>query len=315
MIDSEAEREANARAPHWSQLKEGGSVLGIRALLFVHRVGGALLFRLFLFPVICFYVIFRRHSYRASRFYLERLHEFSGAVPPPRFWHVFAHFWSFGIALMDKLSVWTGKITLADVVLHNQRLMEQLLAEGKGGVILISHLGNFEICQALSQGLPDFRLTVLHHTKHAVKFNTVLNPHKGASSIAVHQVTELDMGVAMQLGEKVGAGQFLALSGDRVAIDNPASSIEASFLGRAAPFPSGPFILARVLQAPIVTAFCIKEAGRYNIYFELLWEGGAVKRAERNALIPELIRKYAGRLEYYCQKAPLQWYNFYSFWH
>jgi predicted LPLAT superfamily acyltransferase len=306
---------ANANALHWAQLKEGGTVFGMRLLLFVHRWGGPLIFRTFLFPVICYYLVFRRQGYRASHEYLARLHRSSGVVPVPRFWHVFAHFWSFGISLLDKMSVWSGRITLADVELHNEQLMVELLRARQGGVLLISHLGNFEICQALSETMPEFRLTVLHHTRHAVKFNSVLNRHKGNSSITLHQVTELDMGVAMQLGEKVSAGQFLALSGDRVAVDNPASSLAVDFLGHSAPFPSGPFVLGLALQAPIITVFCIREAGRYNIYFEMLWPGGGVKRAERKALMNELVRNYAARLEYYCQKAPLQWYNFYSFWH
>jgi predicted LPLAT superfamily acyltransferase len=306
---------ANANALHWAQLKEGGTVFGMRLLLFVHRWGGPLIFRIFLFPVICYYVMFRRQSYRASRQYLMRLHEFGGALPAPRFWHVFAHFWSFGLTLLDKLGVWSGKITLADVDLHNEQVMLDLLAANKGGLLLISHLGNFEICQALSEKVPEFRLTVLHHTRHAVKFNSVLNRFKGNSSITLHQVTELDMGMAMQLGEKVGAGQFLALSGDRVAVDNPASAIAVDFLGQPAPFPSGPFVLGLALQAPIIAVFCIREAGRYNIYFEVLWQGGGVKRTERKALMTQLVRNYVARLEYYCQKVPLQWYNFYSFWH
>jgi predicted LPLAT superfamily acyltransferase len=306
---------ADANDLHWSQLKEGGSVLGMRLLLLVHRFGGPLVFRLFLFPVVCYYVLFRRQSYRASRLYLTRLRGFSRASPAPNFWHVFAHFWNFGISMLDKLNVWSGRLTLADVVLHNQQLMEGLLAAHKGALLLISHLGNFEICQALSERMPEFKLTVLHHTRHAAKFNSVLNRYKGTASITLHQVTDIDMGLAMQLGEKVGAGEFLALAGDRVAIANPDSAVTVDFLGNPAPFPSGPFILGLALQVPIITVFCIKEAGRYHIYFETLWDGGGVKRAARKGLMTELIQHYAGRLEYYCRKAPLQWYNFYSFWH
>lgn len=306
---------SDANNLHWSQLKEGGSVLGMRLLLVVHRFGGPLIFRIFLVPVICYYVLFRRQSYQASLLYLTRLRGFSGNSPAPRISSVFAHFWNFGISMLDKLSVWSGRLTLADVVLHNEQLMEGLLAGKKGGLLLISHLGNFEICQALSERMPDFNLTVLHHTRHAVKFNSVLNRYKGTSSIKLHQVTDIDMGLAMQLGEKVGAGEFLALSGDRVAINNPNSAVTIDFLGHPAPFPSGPFILGLALQVPMITVFCIKEAGRYHIYFETLWEGGGVKRGARKGLITELIRQYAGRLEYYCRKAPLQWYNFYSFWH
>ncbi len=45
--------------------------------------------------MICFYVLFRRDSYRASRQYLERMHRFNAAFPAPRPWHVFTHFWNF----------------------------------------------------------------------------------------------------------------------------------------------------------------------------------------------------------------------------
>lgn len=300
---------------HWAQLKEGGSLLGMRILLFAHRFGGHFIFRIFLFPVICFYVIFRRQSYIASRTYLTRVHEHTGCFPVPRFWHTFLHFWSFGVAMLDKLSVWTGELTLDDVVLHDEGLIDDLIAEGKGALILISHLGNFEICQALSDRIPGFSLSVLHHTKHAEKFNRLLNQYRSSSPVKFFQVTELNMGVAMQLGEKVSAGQFLAMSADRVAIANPASSVTLDFLGHPAPFPSGPFILGHVLQVPIITVFCIKEAGRYNIYFETLWEGGHVKHKERASVARSLMQEYVGKLEYHCRNAPLQWYNFYSFWH
>jgi predicted LPLAT superfamily acyltransferase len=287
----------------------------MRILLFAHRFGGQLIFRILLVPVICFYVIVRRQSQSASTDYLSRMHRFTGTFPAPRIWHVFLHFWNFAGALLDKLSVWSGEITLDDIVIHGRQTMDDLVAAKHGGLLLISHLGNFEICQALSEKIPDFRLTVLHHTRHATKFNQLLNQYKNASSIALLQVTDLDMGVAMQLSERVTSGEFLAMSADRIAIDNPGSAVTASFLGAPAPFPSGPFILGLTLQAPIVTAFCIKEAGRYNVYFETLWEGGEVRRRERTDVISGLMHAYVKRLEYYCQRAPLQWYNFYSFWH
>ncbi|MES2605831.1 MAG: hypothetical protein V4603_12905 [Pseudomonadota bacterium] len=300
--------------PHWSQLKESGSVTGMRILLFAHRLGGDILFRVLLFPVIGFYVIFQRHSYVASREYLQRLHEF-GKFPPPRPWHIFRHFWNFGVSLLDKLSVWTGKINIGDVVLHDKHVVEDLLAQKRGALLLISHLGNFEICQALSEEIPDLQLTVLHHTKHAAKFNHLLDQTRSAASVSLLQVTEIDMAMAMQLGERIGTGQFLAMSADRVAINNPSSSRLLSFMGHLAPFPSGPFVLGLVLQAPVITVFCIKEAGRYHVYFDTLWEGGEVKRADRAGLMARLMQQYVGRLEYHCQKTPLQWYNFYSFWH
>ena len=35
----------------------------------------------------------------------------------------------------------------------------------------------------------------------------------------------------------------------------------------------------------------------------------------RDEAIGRYVAEYAARLEYYCREAPLQWFNFYDFWH
>ncbi|MFT5658522.1 MAG: putative LPLAT superfamily acyltransferase, partial [Gammaproteobacteria bacterium] len=37
-------------------------------------------------------------------------------------------------------------------------------------------------------------------------------------------------------------------------------------------------------------------------------------RKQRDQIINETVQSYAHRLEYYCQKAPLQWFNFFPYW-
>ena len=37
-------------------------------------------------------------------------------------------------------------------------------------------------------------------------------------------------------------------------------------------------------------------------------------RKERDRVLTDLVAQYAARLEYYCRRAPLQWFNFYQFW-
>lgn len=299
---------------HWAQLKESGSLRGMRILLFANRYGGSVLFRILLFPVVCFYLVCKRASYRASLDYLQRLHAYDPTQPRPRPWHVFRHFWNFATSLLDKMLVWSGRITRSDVVLHGSELIDTLLAEQRGAMLLISHLGNFEICQALSQGRHNLHLTVLHHTRHATKFNKLLSQQKHSATIKLLQVSDLDVAVAIQLGARISAGEFVASAADRVAISNHASSRLCNFLGQPAPFPTGPFALALALQAPVISVFCLKKNGRYHVHFEQLWSGGEVKRAQRNTRIASLLDAYVAKLEYHCLTAPLQWYNFYSFW-
>lgn len=45
-----------------------------------------------------------------------------------------------------------------------------------------------------------------------------------------------------------------------------------------------------------------------------LW-GMRLPRKNREQAIVQTIQRYAERLQHYCLKAPLQWFNFFDFWH
>ncbi len=302
------------QARHWAEIAETGTILGIRILVFAYRLGGPWLFKIFLFPVICFYFLIRSDSRQISREYLHRVQGKAKQLPPVTLLLSFKHFWQFALTLIDKFAIWMGKIKLQQVVLHNLELVDQLVANKQGGIIAISHLGNFEICHALSQSHPGFKLTVLHHTKHAEKFNQVFNQYTDESTVQMLQVTDMDAALAMQLSEKVGRGEFIAIAADRVPINNPSATVACEFLGESANFPRGPYVLANALAVPMLLLICIKQQGTYHIYFETLSEGGKVARSEREAFIHKTAEKFAKRLEYYTCEAPLQWFNFYDFW-
>jgi len=298
---------------HWAERPETATLRGMRLLVAVYRLGGVWPFRLCLAPVVLCYGLFHRGARQASADYRRRMHRANPAFPPPRPWHFFRHLWEFANALLDKLAVWMGDITRDQVMLHDSRIIDDLLERGQGALILISHLGNFEICQALSETRPGLRLTVLHHTGNAAKFNDVLSRYNRSSQIELLQVTDLDIGTAMRLSGKIADGEFVAIAADRVAIGN-GRSLDRNFLGAPARFPLGPFALAVALEAPVLTIHCIERDDHYHIHFETLWQGGAVPRKEREMRRDALADAFVARLEQHCLTAPWQWYNFFPFW-
>lgn len=302
-----------SRSSHWARHPETATLHGMRLLLAVYRVGGAWPFRLCLAPVVLFYALFHHPARRASADYRRRMHRFNPAFPAPRPWHILRHLWQFATALLDKLAVWMGDITREQVTLHDSAIIDELLERKRGALILTSHLGNFEICQALSESRPGLKLTVLHHTRHAAKFNDVLAQYTRRSPIELLQVTELDIGMAMMLNARIAAGEFVAIAADRVAIGN-GRSLERDFLGDRAAFPLGPFALAVALEAPVLSIHSLKQEDRYHIHFETLWQGGAVARSQRNIQRENLASTFVARLEQHCLAAPWQWYNFFPFW-
>jgi predicted LPLAT superfamily acyltransferase len=92
----------------------------------------------------------------------------------------------------------------------------------------------------------------------------------------------------------------------------------ADFLGKPAPFPQGPFMLASVLEAPVYLIFGLRDDQskhpHFDVYFEHFSDGIQLPRATRQQSLQQVVQQYANRLQHYTMKAPLQWYNFFNFW-
>jgi predicted LPLAT superfamily acyltransferase len=156
---------------------------------------------------------------------------------------------------------------------------------------------------------------VLVHTKHAQIFNRLLGQLDPKSQLNLMQVTEISPATAVLLSEKIGRGEFVAIAGDRIPVSSSPRVALAKFLGEMAPFPVGPYILASLLRCPVYLLFSLRAGHASEIHFELFRESIRLPRKSRDAALAGLVGEYARRLEHFCLRAPLQWFNFYDFWH
>ena len=309
---------AETQGTHWAQISEAGAVGGMRFMFGCFRVGGRPLFKVMLFPVILYYFLLRPGARRASLDWLRRLRAQGVAANGWIYWKGFRHFWQFGMAIIDKLAVWKGKISIDDVAVENGHIIRELLAAQRGAVLVISHHGNFEICRCLSARHPQMRLTVMVHTKNAQKFNRFFREQIGHSLTDFLQVTEITPATAMMLSERVERGEFIVIAGDRVPVNSPQNSLQAEFFGERAPFPAGPFTLAAILRVPLIALFCARDPQvqhRYRIHFQPLGDATQVTRKQRAHYLQQWVEEYARQLEAQCRRDPLQWFNFFDFWH
>jgi predicted LPLAT superfamily acyltransferase len=166
----------------------------------------------------------------------------------------------------------------------------------------------------MSKRQPGLKLTVLLHTKHAARFNQLLAQVNPDSQLDVMQVTELTPATAALLQEKIDRGEFVAIAGDRIPVAPAPRVALAPFLGAPAPFPIGPYVLASLLQCPVYLIFSLPNGRGWEIHFELFHRSIHLSRKDRDRELAALAAAYATRLENYCRRAPLQWFNFYDFW-
>jgi predicted LPLAT superfamily acyltransferase len=299
---------------HWSRLGESGAVFGMKLLLLVYRLFGRNGFRVCLYPVMVYYYLFRGSARRASQAYLRRIRPLL-AADQCRGLSSFRHFISFGEILLDKLLVWMGRIRREDVVFANPDIAREIDVNPAGGIIVVSHLGNFEICNALSQQLAHLRLTVLVYTRHAQKFNSLLRGVSADADVEILQVNDLSPATLMLFADRVNAGGYVVIAGDRTPLSAAGRVSEVEFLGGIAAFPQGPFIIAGLLKCPVFFLFCIKQEARYHVYLERYGEPIDFHQRERRPeILDAAVQVFANRLQYYCLQAPLQWFNFFPFW-
>lgn len=303
----------NTGGRHWASINELSFVAGMRALFWIYRVLGRWPFRLVLYPVLFWYVLTKSSPRRASLDYLQRVSR--KANVDVGVFGVVKHFASFAETILDKMLLWGGRFNTDAVTFHGTAQMERVIREKRGALLICSHLGNLELCRVMSRNHKSLRLTILVHTKHARAFNQLLATLDPQSQMNLMQVTEMTPHTAMQLSEKISNGEFVVIAGDRIPVSPDPRVVMADFLGEPAAFPIGPYVLASILQCPAYLLFSTQRGNHPEVHFELLRESIHLPRKGRDEALKPLAADYAARLEHYCLRAPLQWFNFYDFWH
>ncbi|GAD32011.1 conserved hypothetical protein [Photobacterium leiognathi lrivu.4.1] len=305
---------------HWSSHAERGTILGIKTLLAVYSLLGRKAFNILLKVVMGYYYLTGKKVRKASEDYLEQLESYASdnQLALPAKLNSYDHLLSFGHTMLDKLVAWQGDYSENNLTIHGDEHFNELAKRQQGIVVLGSHLGNLELCRALSSRHPDIKINALVFTEHAERFNAVLKAINPDSDLNLIQVNELGADTAIMLQQKVEQGEWVVIVGDRTSVTKEQRVVWADFLGKPAPFPQGPFILASVLKVPVYTLFGLRDDSQatphFDVYFEPFSEQLILPRKTRETALQETVQQYASRLESYTIKAPLQWYNFFNFW-
>lgn len=292
---------------HWAAMGESTFVAGIWLLFGVHRLLGRAVFSGLLWPIVLVYWLARPALRAHSLGYLRRMQPAAG-------WREgLAHVRLFAETMLDKLLAIAGRYPLHRVQARGADAVHAQALTGQGAVLVTAHTGCLELCQALAETHRDIKVNVLVHTKHAESFNRILarlNPQRGVELI---EVSDLDMGLTLKLAERVAAGEFIAIAGDRVPVRG-SKTVRIPFLGADADFPVGPYLIAGLLGCPLFLMLSLHEGDGYALEFELLADKVLLPRRAREAALTEHARRFADALAARLRRSPYDWFNFYAFW-
>jgi predicted LPLAT superfamily acyltransferase len=298
---------------HWSAVAERGAYWGLQSLKLAYMLLGRSGCLALMGPVVAYFYATDPAGRRHSRAYLTRVHARKGSAPPS--WRTgFQHYMRFAGKALDSFIAWTDPARAGPIKVVSSSELDHLADAGTGVLLIVSHLGNADVCRASLAVHFKRRVNVLIHTQHAALYNDLIRSLRPDVEDYTIQVTEIGPQTAIDLKDCVGRGEWLAIAGDRTPVHGQQRTSRVPFLGAKASFPVGPYILASLMGCPVYLMFCLREGSGHTVHFEKFANSVLLPRYDRERALANLAARYARRLEHYCLQAPLQWYNFYDFW-
>lgn len=310
------------RRQHWAQQDEVKGLWGMRLMLRVWQLFGRRAFTVLLWPVIGVYWLTARPARQASQQWTARVKQVltQRNMPVPPRLNSFFHFMRFGNAMLDKVASWRGELKFHRDVVFAPGAYDVLDADAsQGKLLLASHLGDVEACRALAQLEGSRVINALVFSDNAQRFKQIMTEMAPQAGVNLMPVTDIGPDTAIAIKEKLERGEWVAIVGDRIAVTPQRGGdwrvIWSSFMGQPAPFPQGPFILASILRCPVVLIYALRQQDALTIHCEPFADPLLLPRGERQQALQQAVDRYAQRLEHYALMSPLDWFNFFDFWH
>jgi predicted LPLAT superfamily acyltransferase len=299
----------------WVSVAERGSILGMRFVVWCYRVLGRRFCQALILPVVLYFFLTDRKGRRASLRYLRRLYARPGGPEAlggrPTWRHALRHYHAYGLSILDRVGFWLGRDDDYTIVLHGEEHFTRLQQEGRGAILLGTHLGSFDALRVLARR-GQVVVNVVMFIQHARMINSIFQTLDRNASVRMIQLDATSINAAFAIKACVERGEFVALLADRVGIGDEKRTGQIEFLGDRTAFPHGPFFLASLLKCPLVFMVALRAGdGRYEAFAERVAERVAVSGPDD---LDELAEDYVRRLERYCMMAPYQWFNFYDYW-
>jgi len=281
-------------------------------ITFLSRKMGQWAFQLFAwFVATGYFILFPGRVGNSVRTY--------GAVFPERHWlfhlwcawrqfHNFTHVYQDRFVLQN-----AGKLTYTSDGMHH---LEEAVSKGRGGILLMSHMGNWEAAaHLLKRKQKDLRLLLYMGIKQKEQLERLQKEALVQSGIRIIAV-EKEGGSPMDLVEGIKfleSGGIVSMTGDLVW-KKEQRTVPVRFLGQEILLPEVPHILALLSGVPILTFFAFR-SGKNSYQFTMAEPIylKAVSRNERGEVINQSAQAYARVLEKALRQHPLQWYHFKPF--
>ena len=294
----------------WKLRPERSNMFWLRVMTWISLTLGRGPSRIVLYGIAAYFLAFAPQARNMSRNYLRRVLKLRSSAEVG--WrHLFRHFLSFASAIHDRVYLVNDRFELFDIRVHNNTLIDDIVATGQGVFLIGAHMGSFEVLRAIGRRQPGLRVAMVMYEENARKINAALsaiNPKARQDIVALGHIDSM-----IQVHELLARGTVVGMLGDRSLGNDDTRGVD--FLGDRAELPLGPFRMAAIMKRPVLFMTGLYRGGnRYDIHFEMLADFSALAPRGRTLAVAAAMTRYALLLEQYCYSAPYNWFNFFDFW-
>lgn len=190
------------------------------------------------------------------------------------------------------------------------------LGQKSGGILLMSHMGNWEAgARLLGHNLPQARLMLYMGRRAKDQIERLQKQGLTDSGIRIVAVDEQG-GSPFDLVEGVTflkSGGFVSMAGDMVWRPDQ-RVVPVRFLGHTVQLPEAPHMLALAAGVPLYIFFSsIKGPRQYHFFVSAPIHVQADTRAQRRQAILHSAQAYADQIVRQVRRTPFEWYHFTPF--
>ncbi|MFH1121872.1 MAG: lipid A biosynthesis acyltransferase [Bacteroidota bacterium] len=290
----------------WSGKSRGG-LLGYRifvlSIKYLHIYFAYLLLRFVAF----YFLIFS--DKKPIKFYFR---EILGYSKIKTVFSIYKNFCLLGEMLIDKIAFLTGSYNKFTFTFEGEENLHQMVASGKGGLLIGAHMGNWEMAGQLLERVSSAMNIVMLEAEHR-QIDQYLKDVLVKKNIRIIGIKD-DLSHLVEIGNALNRNEMVAIHGDRFLPGADCAGV--NFMGRPALLPTGPLYMASKFKVPVSFVVTVKERKtHYHFYAtpgkEFPYPSRLLTRKEE---LRSMVQEYASVIESRLKQYPLQWFNYYQFW-
>jgi predicted LPLAT superfamily acyltransferase len=281
-----------------------GNKTGYSIFIGILRAGGVWPAYFLLRFVALYYLVFNSSYKYISDYFRQRL----GYGQWQTIRSVYRNYYLFGQTLIDKIVVMSGIKAPYSFEFDHEHYIEDIMAGGKGGILISAHMGNYELAGYYFNRLPvRVNIVMVDNEQQQIKeyLESVMHDRSKMNIITIKE----DMSHVYEISTALQNNELIALHADRFVAGS--KTITGNFLGKDAQFPMGPFVLATSFKVPVSYVFCFKDNA---MHYHLSSSKPVEYTGNKKETIPAALADYIKELEAKVKQYPEQWFNYYNFW-